>query len=960
MAAPNQRNMHFTKHNAAYLMNNIIAHDVIHDYGPGGPEVRWEQNATLVRQFTTDYNTFSLPVNMNGGAKRGSAEMSGELDILLPSKTYIPSTIDPAMRMGMGIPQRVTQVIVHPFVGTLTTTYANCINNIKSLKTSINNTIMFTFFTNYLKLFQEPDISGIKYTRKPFKIYNMDLLITPNIQPVNGNVDVLENVNGCPLELYKRIGDKFIGWLTIYWARLERIIRERKRERKLHRLTLFTPMYNYTEIFNLLNSFLLTGAVEQSMYELMDFEDMITGVGEGDGVPGLPPQPPPPPEGDMDIAIVNDYKQFNPNLKNLWNNLTPLPGESTTVIAFNQTAAEAEIENNIGIQRAGARANPLNANQSRSLIAAIEAQLGQELGQLFGPVGADLELMNTIYAEYNREGILGKLLLRDRLNEYDAARKRIIHRFQSIFLGVDMTSVAQAAVDAVPNAETWSDEPQEQKSGSLFGSPDIFPLLKTRYNYRQVDLNAKFKETIEASILDYRKIVAEAVNEEAKRAAAAANEERALLLGKLTTQDKTVRNDFSKLMAISGLYVTQICDFNGDVREASAQVADSPELAQQINILLYIAGWHTNAENIRKGWGTITNADLDNNLFNWFNPTAGPANPVYPLANTRYKCNNTGKYIINNAAPLANVLKPLVFCPWTSILDGMSQCSWNTAVGQNERGNMNFTISDGLPNGAPVTISYNGILTITNPVSTNITITLNIQPSQQFPPLNLALPTNVQKGHDLEASTVLMKTLTEYITYIIGFGNDTATPNQALLDSIFAGGTIFSNLFKLYDNNFIPVRNNGQRNNIYQCIYKHILFKGTGDLFQEINGVCKYGGYTGEMYYTDPGVLSFEAIGDQLRFIASKDRPSGTRAAFMIKRGQSNEINLRAFGGYYDTNNEFIVRRDQRYDPCRPLPLGNPFMNAGKIIKRKTKKNKKQRKTKKNVKKIKRRQTRRR
>jgi hypothetical protein len=816
---------------------------------------------------------------------------------------------------------------------------------------------MFTFFTNYLKLFQQPNEFGSRYIRKQVKIYNMDLLITPNIQPVNAD----ENVNGCPLELYKRIGNKFIGWLITNRVRV---------------LTI-----DYIILFNLLNNFLLTGAVEQSMYEFMDFEEMITGVGEvGDGVPGLPPQLP---EGAMDVQIVNHYTQFNSNLKNLWNNLTPLPGEPTTTIAFNQAALAAANENNIGIQRAGARARPLNANQSRPLIAAIEAQLLSELGL---PLGADLEVMNTIYAEYNRAGISGKFLLRDRLNEYDAARKRIIHRFQNIFLGVDMTPVAQEASIAVPNAEPWSDEPQEQKSGSLFGSLDIFPLLKTRYNYRQVDLKVKFKETIEASILDYRKIVAEAVRLANEAAVAQANEERRALEGYLTREDKAVRSDFSKLMAMSGLYVTQICDFNGVVRETSTQVADSPELAQQINILLYLAtGWHTNAENNGKGWGTITTAALDENLFNWFNPPAGDANPVYPPAETRYKCNNTGKYIINNAAPLANVLKSSVFCPWTSILDGMSQCSWNTAVGQNERGNINFTISDGLPLGAPVSLSYNGILTVhpvnqtNNPNGTNITITLNITPSTgdfpaspasptqlALPTLNLSLPTNVKTGHDLEASTVLMKTLTEYITYIISFGSDTFNKNLALLDSIFAGGTIFSNLFQLYDNNFIPVRNNGQRNNIYQCIYKHILFKGTGDLFQEINGVCKYGGYTGEMYFYDPGVLSYTflpvpgATGDQLRFIASKDRPSGTRIAFMIKRGQPNEINLRAFGGYYDTGNEFIVRRDRNIDPCRPLPLGNPFMNAGKIIKRKTKKNKKQRKTKKNVKRIKRRQTKRR
>ena len=63
------RNLHFTKDKATYLLLNIIAHDVIHDYGPaGGTEKRWSDNQQIVKQFTQDYYSFSNPTV--GGQKR--------------------------------------------------------------------------------------------------------------------------------------------------------------------------------------------------------------------------------------------------------------------------------------------------------------------------------------------------------------------------------------------------------------------------------------------------------------------------------------------------------------------------------------------------------------------------------------------------------------------------------------------------------------------------------------------------------------------------------------------------------------------------------------------------------------------------------------------------------------------------------------------------------------------------
>ena len=57
------RKLHFSNEHTLYLILNIIAHDVIHDYGPsGGSEQRWKNNQVLVKQFTSDYYSFTNPL----------------------------------------------------------------------------------------------------------------------------------------------------------------------------------------------------------------------------------------------------------------------------------------------------------------------------------------------------------------------------------------------------------------------------------------------------------------------------------------------------------------------------------------------------------------------------------------------------------------------------------------------------------------------------------------------------------------------------------------------------------------------------------------------------------------------------------------------------------------------------------------------------------------------------------
>jgi hypothetical protein len=86
----------------------------------------------------------------------------------------------------------------------------------------------------------------------------------------------------------------------------------------------------------------------------------------------------------------------------------------------------------------------------------------------------------------------------------------------------------------------------------------------------------------------------------------------------------------------------------------------------------------------------------------------------------------------------------------------------------------------------------------------------------------------------------------------------------------------------------------------FQRIMYTILFKGAGDLYQEINAVCKNGGYIGVISYNGDIIRWDNATEHAKRLFVAKDRPSGCRFIFFRKFGRPEEINQLAYGGYWD------------------------------------------------------------
>jgi hypothetical protein len=496
----------------------------------------------------------------------------------------------------------------------------------------------------------------------------------------------------------------------------------------------------------------------------------------------------------------------------------------------------------------------------------------------------------------------------------------------------------------------------------------------------------------------------------------------------------------------------------------------SQALAKETSILLYIAGYagygiQGNVDrniisdtNYWLGWNDVSSASLDEVLIKFIRDKVGvggaykfPAieatDRILQANNMFCRHDNLRKYIINNAAvSRPGGVKPQEFCPYSSILDGMSMCGWNSSNGSGrESGNMNFcyigaldfssALNNNLATPAQInqTSYYQGKSTLTgiDPGldADNIQIELNIRPNDNwpFPPISVNVNTNISSNNNLDAKVVLATTLKTYITRITGgtiqgaaVGAPPVVPaplvvpslDPGVLDVIFNTGTllhtgmgmaagstksgIFTRLFQYYNNN----QNVASFANFYQdWVYGEITKKGIGDIFQEVNAMCKYGGYSlirpnnaaAAAYMADRGTyrVSSERIisylespatqttaanftmadnntrmvfnagaadaaalaptGDQLRLFIAEDRPSGFRAGFVRKFGRQQDINNRASGGYYDGTNagSFIVR-PHGLNFC--TNVAQAAAGGGSKQNRKTRKHKKIVKTKKNMK----------
>jgi len=263
------KKLHYPLYDTLYLILNIIAHDVIHDYGSaGGSEKRWEDNQAIVKQFTNDYYTFSNPTSGGGGEKRSNSDSSTTSSID-SNEDYQPMQIEPlypGSNIHEFIPRRTVKAksfdslfnkldqssVNNPNsinVNTarlkfyspqepedkLTIDYDNYMNELKEMRNDIAIDVIYTFFNHYLYLNNPPQINfmNTEYFVVPYG-YNNDLT-----------------------DLFLDISNKFIGFCFINNVSSNLL---------------------YKVYLNVLSDFLSSQAVMQTIFENIDFPNIDMSV----------------------------------------------------------------------------------------------------------------------------------------------------------------------------------------------------------------------------------------------------------------------------------------------------------------------------------------------------------------------------------------------------------------------------------------------------------------------------------------------------------------------------------------------------------------------------------------------------------------------------------------------------------------------------------------------------------
>lgn len=139
--------------------------------------------------------------------------------------------------------------------------------------------------------------------------------------------------------------------------------------------------------------------------------------------------------------------------------------------------------------------------------------------------------------------------------------------------------------------------------------------------------------------------------------------------------------------------------------------------------------------------------------------------------------------------------------------------------------------------------------------------------------------------------------------------------------------------------------------NIIELFYMFSLFKGLGDISQEMSSVIKYGGGNNNTYSSTNkyNYEAFDTSGNALRFFLARDRLSANRfiltlkygLEYELKAGKTNNINSKAYGGYLNVssckpNEMYLIEANQ--------PLPNTTTGGNKKHSRKYKNSKRKRK----------------
>ncbi len=136
-------------------------------------------------------------------------------------------------------------------------------------------------------------------------------------------------------------------------------------------------------------------------------------------------------------------------------------------------------------------------------------------------------------------------------------------------------------------------------------------------------------------------------------------------------------------------------------------------------------------------------------------------------------------------------------------------------------------------------------------------------------------------------------------------------------------------LIGFIENTFINTINKNETLNITKLFYSFSLFKGLGDISQEMTAVIKYGGgnKNNSSLTNTNKYEAFDASSNALRLFLARDQLSANRfiltlnygLQYGLKNGNDNNINSKAYGGYLNVSN--CNPKDMYLiEPIQPLP----------------------------------------
>jgi hypothetical protein len=877
-----QRRMDFSENNTLFFLLNILGHDIYHDYFGANNDDRLIRSILELNKIYEIYN----PVAPGGGGKensknyRSTTTLSSPSSVIVnkykqaskskhPSHNYGPPGNNPGININPNLSSQKLQVSAinrHRGTSKLGKTVLAATGMIKAadkFKSTVKNNSIFTddqsirlkqiFMTNSVSLKRQENIDemvkNISHEIQVSFIFNLFsiqfLTLTSEQNQSHSAAEILKNLNLTMGEIFINLGQGIL------------------------------PQINSTLVFNLL--------IKIFTYSVNSKDINGDDVGE------------------------QEYSEMHNSIINIFLFIICVFMQSTNQLVDSQIVTTSKVIDNFIVFLNDDNINEIILYFYKNKIAGVfeegeevegdEGEEGDEEGEGEGWGGGAVKSGNTSVSSAEYMSYVTFLnTLPNTAEEYnelkgnlEKKKKTMMTELQigKFFDNLHFFSTFTNQFKTIEDMRTCITKASRSFNSNISEEDKtkrIAPIFKKFFDELIVHYTEKaaVELLLENALAATVQAAADLV--EAKKTARLALQAALLLTGGLANRHKDLRDDFITTLIKMTLMNCNIfiCPYSTEPEKLDSTIpintlfnnltqATAPDLYTEIRILTR----HANL--ISTTWGSKITESADDALFNFFKQTT--TNNIFPLLPT-----GNNRYVISNAGNFSSIIDATkaadaIFCPVSTLLDGATSSSTNPR----EKGNMDFRIG-------PVSTDnayYNGLCTkLAAPDAYRYTINIKFP---TFAAFQIFKDMTVKvSGKDLTAANVLFNTLTDLHDFMVAHPIDAPLP---------PGRGIFDHYYRYNSNNI----------DFFKKMY-YIAFKGTGDLFQEVNAAFKFGGYS-EASTQETNVVRFTTGGDALRGFAANDRPSGCRFVKFVRDGSPAQVNQKAYGGYMGDSRQMVFIR---------------------------------------------------